>query len=365
MKRLFLLLGLTILCSTAVAQQKYHDAAMFNAPKGNVKYIEYEDGRIFFAEDGSLVKEESSYLSQYSAYNIKRDNDGYPIEVTTDSDKTLIEYTEDKRVRKRTIIIGGEKLIYAYDYKEFPKVTMTRFEFIDDIPKTKETIYDMNEFDAQGNWVKKGIEGIKREKQVTHVENANLLVTDPVVRQIVWTSTERYYEGREEQNRIVSYRYNKEFKRSDSPNEINIFYSVVHPFFFNAGWSSKGIKKHIKANKIEHELKENVGWKEIEILIPESDKVFFGYPIGNMQYRCDKSGDDYYPDYRFIIYIDSIAERDGFFEYIVEDAKKHETLKEQTNDMIRLNSSYYTVYLVKIPYGIEVRRREDVPYEWK
>lgn len=365
MKRVFFIFIMTILCSTAVAQQRYHDAAMFNAPNGNVKYIEYEDGRIFFAEDGSLVKEESSYFSQYSAYDITRDNDGYPIEVTTDSDKTLIEYTEDKRVRKRTIIIGGEKLIYAYDYKEFPKVTMTRIEYIDDIPKTKETIYDMNEFDAQGNWIKKGIQGIKREKQVTHVENLNLLHTDPIAKQYVWTSTERYYEGREEQNRIVSYRYNKEFKRSDSPNEINIFYSVVHPFFFNAGWSSKGIKKHIKANKIEHELKENVGWKKIEILIPESDKVFFGYPIGNMQYRCDKSGDDYYPDYRFIIYIDNIAERDGFFEYIVEDAKKHETLKEQTSNKIYLVSSLFSVYLVKSPYGIEVRRREDVPYEWK
>jgi len=57
MKRVFFIFIMTILCSTTVAQQKYHDAAMFNAPNGNVKYIEYEDGRIFFAEDGSLVKE--------------------------------------------------------------------------------------------------------------------------------------------------------------------------------------------------------------------------------------------------------------------------------------------------------------------
>ena len=355
---------LTTLCSVTVAQQKYHDAAMFNAPNGNVKYIEDESGRIFFAEDGSLVKEESTHLSQYSKYDIKRDSDGYPIEVNTDSDKTLIEYTEDKRVSKRTIIIGGEKLIYAYDYKDFPNVSLTRIEFIEDMPKMKEIIYDMNSFDAQGNWVKKGMQGVKREKQVTHVENTNLFVTDPVVRQIVWTTTEQYYEGREAQDRIVSYWYNKEFKRSDSPNEIDIFRAVLNPFFFNEGFSSRGVKKYIKTNKVAHELKENVGWKQMEILIPNSDKVFYGYPIGNMQYRCDKSGDDYFPKYRFFIYINDIAERDGFFEYIVEDAKKHQTLIEQTNDKLYLKTSLYNVYLFKSPQGIEVRNKENVPSEW-
>ena len=127
MKRLFLLLGLTILYSTAVAQQKYHDAAMFNAPNGNVKYIEYEDGRVCFAEDGSLVKDESSYLELFSKYEIKRNAEGYPISVTTEYDKTTYEYDEKHRIIKRTIT-GSTKMIISYDYSSLPNVKISLLE---------------------------------------------------------------------------------------------------------------------------------------------------------------------------------------------------------------------------------------------
>lgn len=103
MKKIFFAMCFLCFFSVAIAQHKYHDAAMFNVHNGNVKCIEYETGTINFSEDGKLIKDESPYLSLYTKFDIIRDENGYPIELITNFDNTKFEYDNEGRISKRTI----------------------------------------------------------------------------------------------------------------------------------------------------------------------------------------------------------------------------------------------------------------------
>lgn len=356
MKKLLFAICFLCLSSVVVAQQKYHDAAMFNVHKGKVKSIEYKDGIIKFSEDGRLIKDGSSYLEMYSKYEIVRNEDGYPIELTTDFDKTRFEYDDEKRISKRIISAGNSTVIFSYEYGWY-NVTITRIESEAGQPKKNATVYDMNDFDFYGNWVQKGIKGTERTQ--TNVKTDYSLGNGGNQYAVLTTTSvdyKSYYEGREEEKRTILYYLNqiRIFERSDSSNEIDLYESINNPFFFGVGNFANDIEKFIKKNNVKHERKEYESGS-VKIFIPNSDKVFYGHPIIDMGYEYKES--KYWrknPDYRFIIKFDNIVERDAFMEFLIADAIKNDTYERSYNSYAELNYKGSRIYLRLDSYGIEV-----------
>ncbi len=321
MKRLFSILVLMALCGTASAQQKYHDAAIFNAPNGNVKYIEYDDGRICFAEDGRLVKEESSYLELFSKYEIKRNAEGYPVSVTTDYDKTEFVYDEKHRISKRTIT-GSTKMIISYDYSAHPSVKISLLEQKAGQPQKTEETYDMNYFDFRGNWVQKGKQGTREKVQEVDQYYVGT-IGDGHYEHFVTNSYK--YVGRESEDRRIAYWHNHKFNRTNSANEIDLFYAVKNPFFFGVSDKIKDVEQYIKKNKVVHSVEKGYVGRRY-ITIAESDKCFYGYPIANMKYDYFK-GHSYPLGYSFTIKIADPHEQQDFLNFLAEQAIKQNLVK--------------------------------------
>lgn len=350
MKKIFFAMCFLCLFSVAIAQHKYHDAAMFNVHNGNVKCIEYETGTINFSEDGKLIKDESSYLSLYTKFDIIRDENGYPIELITNFDNTKFEYDNEGRVSKRTISSNNKITILAYAYGILD-VTITRTELEAGQPKKSETRYDMNCYDARGNWIQKGIKGTTVREQDVSVE-------------YVWqggnswrehTNVENKYrkEGEFKEIRKISFWLNnvKTFENSDSPNEIDLFASIKNPFFFGVGNEPKEVEKYIKKNGVEHK-RDDYGLKDVAIFMPNSEKMFFGYAIANMCYDYNLRYKKL--NYKFDILIEDKEERESFFDFIYLDAQKNDTLVGEINGFLELKSMSNSVYIRLIPSGIEV-----------
>lgn len=337
-----------MLCSMGLAQQKYHDSAIFNAPNGNVKYIEYENGRVCFTEDGRLIKKESSYLELFSKYEIKRDAEGYPISVTTEYDQTTYEYDEKHRIIKRTII-GPTKMIFSYDYSSLPNVKISLLEQRAGQPQKTDELFDMNGFDFRGNWTQKGKQGT-REK-VQNVDQYYVgTVGDGHYQQFVTNSYK--YVGRESESRRIAYWHNHKFNKSDSANEIDLFYAVENPFFFGVGEKIKPVLQYIKKNKIAHSFKKGyVGRREITIA--ESDKCFYGYAIVNMKY--DYFSRHTYPlGYSFTIKIDDTHEQDDFFNFLAEQAIKQNLVKNMGSSSMIIEKDGTRVTITQDVGGIEI-----------
>ena len=350
MKRFSLILLAFILCCVVVAQQKYHDAAIFNAPYGNVKFIDYDEGRIVFAKDGSLVKKESTYLEMFSKYIIKRNPEGYPILVITEFDKSEYEYDAQHRISKRTIIVNGSKIIYTYDYSKYPNVTITLLEYKGGKPKKSEVEYDMNGFDFRGNWIQKGKEGECIEEQRLSKSYASATSVTPYS---INLETEYKYIGQEKEVRKISYWRDQTFtfKRTDSSLETNLYYGVRHPFFFGVGKEAKDIEKYIKKNKVEHIRQKELS--TVEITIPNSGRVFYGYPIVNM--KCRYISKKYSVNYKFTIKIDDKAEREAFAEFLMEEGIKYVTLKESGKNGLCFEDNLRRCFYLKMGYdGIDV-----------
>lgn len=362
MKRFFLILGLSVLCNAVSAQQKYHDAAMFNAPYGNVKCLEYESGKIIFCKDGSLNKEESTYLQFFSKYEIKRDEEGYPISLTTEYDTSTYEYDDTRRVSKRTIMANGSKLVFSYYFSYSTDVTVTLEEYKAGYPQKTTVLYDMNEFDFRGNWMQKGKKGerieeqtLKREQLGTVGDCSYFLELDTKVR----------YIGQEKEARKISYWADTfyTFKRSDSPKEINLYSAASRPFFFPVDREAKEIEKYIKKNKIEHSRK-NYGALDsyVQITIPVSDRVFFGYPITNMIFQYIAKYPKKWGKYKFTIKIEDKAEREAFVDFLIAEGEKNGTLKESSKDGLFFKDGILNFNLMMAPDGIDIF--QGAPLDW-
>ncbi len=315
MKRIFTILCLSLFATVTYAQKAYHDAAMFDISNGKVKYIEYtaDKSRITFSEDGRIIKKESPYLSIYSKYEIKRDKDGYPVTLTTEFDKTKFEYDSSKRISKRTVISGGQTVVFSYNYEKLPNVTITRIESEAGQPKKTDEVFDMNEFDAFGNWIQKGKKGtLKTEQKVStdiyffdtahHGQTTSVEYVDK-------------YDGQTKENRIIAYASDKSYKRSDSPNEVKLEEAIKDFFFFNVGDRFKDVAKHIKKNKVEHTMKKGYYGRR-EIIIPNSDKLFYGNPITSMCYNYFKGSLSENGDYSFVIELADPSDSEDFLKFL-------------------------------------------------
>ncbi|MBQ3535764.1 MAG: sel1 repeat family protein [Alistipes sp.] len=348
--------------SNTFMQQIYHDAAMFNVHKGNVKCIKYGDKTVNFSEDGKLLKDESSYLKMYSKYDILRGKDGYPIELITDFDKTKFEYDDEKRISKRIISAGNSTIIFAYEYGE-STISITRIESVAGQPKNNVTVYDMNGFDFRGNWIQKGIEGTQRKETNVKTDYTLGNATNQYAVN-TWTSVDYkyYYEGREQENRVITYWSTnaRKFTRSNSDKELNLFNSVYHAFFFNVGNSAKAVEKYVKQNKIEVTRKETI-YGSLEMSIPSSDYVFYGFPIVNMRFQYYKNH-KYGNAFRYIVLIEDEAEREDFMDFLCADAIKNGTFKESGIEGLHLQNGILEVYIVMTNSGIEIRNANSVSF---
>lgn len=316
MKRI-LIVAITLMTSVMAFAQAFHDAALFNAPFDRVKYIDYADGRICFTENGGIDKPNSTYLALYDTYKIERDADGYPTSVTTDFDKTTIEYDANRRIKKRTVK-GNGTVVLTYEY--FPTaVKETRVTVEGGQPKKQETVYDRCEFDNRGNWIKKGINGTAHEDAHVEYEHYGTIGTGGI-RENVTTTT--YYEGRSNENRFIAYWSEYNFKKSDSPKEVSFIDALKHPFFLNVnlGVEPKELEKELKKSKLPYRIEKGYV-KHRDAFMDKCDRLCYGYPLIDLHAEYFR---DHYSisDYSVTIAIPDKREAEDLFVFIMDELKK-------------------------------------------
>ncbi len=356
MKKLLFTIYFLCLCSVVVAQHKYHDAAMFNAPNEKVKSIKYATGMINFSEEGKLIKDESSYLKMYSKYDILRDSNGYPIELITDFDTTKFVYDDEKRISKRIVSAGNSTVIFAYEYFG-SDVTITRVESVAGQPKNTVTKYDMNEFDVFGNWVQKGIKGTKRTEATVKTDYTLGNATNQYAVN-TWTTTEYkdYYEGQEKEIRKITYGYDGVYTRGDSTDEISIVSAVKDYFFLGVGDSFKEVEKYIKKNKVECEQEiDSYGYHLLTI--PKSDKLYYGNPIINMLFSHTGRSGKIYGEYSFIIELKDLSQKDDFLKFIADTLDVDITKGRKGLEVcLRIDSDSKVIISTRAENGLLVQR---------
>lgn len=317
MKKLlhFLLLSITIPCYA----QNFHDAAIFNAANGNVRYIENTDGRISFTQNGKIDKANSPYLSGYSIYKIQYDADGYPVMLTTDFDKTKFEYDKTKRITKRTIT-GSGSMTLQYEYNnDGHSVKETKTIFEGGKPKKTETIYDVNTFDSKNNWTQRGCTGTAHtDTKVTYEQIG--LVTTGYKQENVTTST--YYTGDLNEQRLICYWGYDRFK-NDAKTDIDFIDAMKHPFllkYVKCSISPKYFEKHLKDIMAKCNYKKGYS-KSRDVTMHTSDTTCFGHPL---IFHADYYRDfDYINCYDFTIAMNG-NDKDDFFCYLMDELKKRD-----------------------------------------
>lgn len=345
MKKTFVLLLFLYLCSAVFSQQKYHDAAMFNAPFSDVKSIQYKGGVVCFNQDGSLDKKNSNYLEHYSKYEIVRDKNGYPTMLTTDFDKTKFEYDVQHRVIKKTVT-GGGNIVITYKYEK-PNVIVSRIVVEAGQPQKTETVYDMNEYDSRGNWTQKGLAGHLVKKQdvsQTHIgtfisgyDKTNVIEYEEI-------------EGRTSENRIIRYWTGLTFKRSDSPNEISILEAMEDPFFLNINsYSIKLLESNLK--KINHTVTKGYYGKRY-ISVDETNKVFYKYPVKAWCQYWKSGGFKNITQYKLTIVINDTSEREDFFNFIIDEYKNSEYFVNFENNELKLKKKNLAITVKKTDEGV-------------
>lgn len=310
MKYLFqsLLFSMTISCYA----QKYHDAALFNAANGNICYIETSDGRISFTQDGKIDKENSPYLSLYNTYKIQYNDNGYPILLTTDFDKTTFEYDNNNRIIKRTIT-GSTNMNLKYDYDNYHnKVTETKTILEGGKPKIAETIYDVNTFDSRNNWKQRGCTGTAHtDTKVTRTQIG--LVVSGYISEHVSTST--YYSGDSNELRLICYWGYDHFK-NDANSDIDFIEALKNPFLLKntkCDIQPKDLEKNLKDSKLNYDYIKG-SLKKRDIIMKTSDTTCFGYPL---IFHADYFRDMKSIKYDFTIVMDG-KDKDDFFCYLLD-----------------------------------------------
>lgn len=348
MKKIFL--ALLFINSLYCYSQKFHDARIFNAPNGNVKSIEYEDGILLFSEDGRLIKDGSTYISFYSKYKITHNAQGFPVSLETDFENISFEYDTLGRIIKRTVK-GSKNNITLYDYKEDGSVEITDVDLSNGQPKKTGNIYDMNEYDWNGNWIQKGKKGKIEKTQDVYQERIGLIVSGHYETYVI--NGEKVV-GREAENRKIRYYNLPTFKILDSPNEVSIYEAIEDPLFLGAGTDKKKFSEKLKENDIDI-TKGYYGHRSATL--KKSNKTFYGFPISNMltSYFKDKDFKDL-SQYRFLVEIPQPDIRDEFFEFLrniyTDSNYKYNVTPDRVTFQSLTGSNKTVIYFFKTEEGV-------------
>lgn len=262
--------------SQASSIVQYHDAALFNAPFGNVKCIDYQNGRICFNRNGTIDKANSTYLSLFSKYDITHDIDGWPVSVTTNVDHTKVVYYVDHRLKLKSVE-GGAVSNTSYEYDdEKGCVTVSQMSSSGNQTKNVKKKYDVITYDYNGNWTSKGIKGnVYNEYYV-------LMSLDHYQSYDNWLEFTDSKEDfnlklcRDNEDRIITYWDDASFEKTNSPKELSL-QDILCPFFLgNKNLAYKDIEKQLKINEIAYSK-----YKDIYnyIVVAESNRLLYGKPI--------------------------------------------------------------------------------------
>lgn len=280
-----------------VTNQKYHDAAMFNAPNGNPRYIDdFSDGRVAFTKDGMVDKANSSLLSIYKKYDIKRNDAGYPILLTTDYTEEKMEYDSLGHIKTR--IVKGTDKSYTVRYGRHAESIET---VVNGRVESTSKSFDDIKRDYMGNWKSLGTKGVKIPE--THVFRTYATAGD-VVGRVDRETVYNTYGGGTSDYRTITYwpHFTDMFKHSDSPNEFDIKDIMQNPFFIDGIYDYKTAKQKLKEaginfreGKLSKVIRRDYFAQHSKYIIVRSSKTFYGLPV-RLSFCKDSHGCDYRVD---------------------------------------------------------------------
>lgn len=304
-----ILLLLSLVCIPAIAQ-RYHDAALFNAPNGKVKYIEYNTGRICFDEDGKIDFKQSTYLTLYDKFEISYDEQGYPVTLTTNIDEQTIKYDEKHRIRSRQFK-GESKYMVVYQY--FKNEVLMRQQFIENGKiNTVTTRYHQNSFDDRGNWTSKR----GRTEGNSFVSTTSTSFSfNPWMSGSFGNSQSRNVDM-DNEDRVIAYWTDNHFAKTDSPNELSLTdEDQLYPFFIPdlKKYTPAEIKKSLRKKGIEFKDEKN------KLVSKNSDKLLYGIPVAYME--SIKNGSKAVLDFKFRLDFSNKEQRGDFVVFLIEELK--------------------------------------------
>lgn len=306
----FLLILTTWACCISIFAQKFHDAALFNAPNGNVKYIEYNEGRVVFKENGQIDKENSTYLSFYKKYLINYDKEKYPISLITDVDETKIEYDNQRRISKRTVK-GGSNYIVEYEYGD-NTIIETKIVLENGHPQKSNITYNIITYDDRNNLTSRGIIGSSHTS--TSVDYNRIGVGNTSYLQPEFHQT-TISEGHVENDRVIGYYSDNVFESGKVDTDVT-FEESLHPFCVDC-YYPKYMKSRLESKKVSFRTGKFV-FNYISVVNP--NQTLYGRPIVNMTAKY--SAKDYFSDYRFWITFDNAEQRNDFMVFLIEQLEE-------------------------------------------
>lgn len=305
-----ILLLLSLVCIPAIAQ-RYHDAALFNAPNGKVKYIEYNTGRICFDQDGKIDLKQSTYLSLYDKFEISYDEQGYPVTLTTNVDEQTIKYDEKHRISSRQFK-GETKYTIVYQYYQYQVIM--RQQFLENGRlNTVTTKYHQISFDDRDNWTSK--RGKTEGNTFVNTTSTNFSF-NPWVSGSFGSSSSRQVDM-DNEDRVIAYYTDNRFAKTDSPDELSLTdENDLLPFFLPdlKKYTPSEIKKSLRENGIE--FKEG----KYYLVAKNSDKLLYGVPITYME--STKDGSRAVRNFAFRMDFSSKEQRGDFVVFLIEELKK-------------------------------------------
>ena len=305
-----ILLLLSLVCIPAIAQ-RYHDAALFNAPNGKVKYIEYNTGRICFDEDGKIDFKQSTYLTLYDKFEISYDEQGYPVTLTTNIDEQTIKYDEKHRISSRQFK-GESKYMVVYQY--FKNEVLMRQQFIENGKiNTVTTRYYQNSFDDRANWTSK--RGKTEGNSSINTTSTNFSFNPWVSGSFGnASSTKVDYDN---EDRVIAYWTDNHFVKTDSPNELSLTdENDLLPFFLPdlKKYTPSEIKKSLREKGIEFKD------EKYYLKAKNSDKLLYGVPVAYME--SIKDGSRAVRNFLFRMDFSNKEQRGDFVVFLIEELKK-------------------------------------------
>jgi len=316
--KIFFTLLTSVSWMIATAQQ-YHDAAIFNAPNGDVKYIEFNEGRVTFTKNGKIDKANSPYLSFFKKYVVKYDKQWYPISVTTDFDETKIEYDDQHRIIKREVK-GSSNYLLEYEYvHETIKETKTVLE--NGRPVKSSITYDIITYDDRNNLTSRGIVGESHTSTSVTYEQIGLVTTGYLAPQFHQTTI---VEGHVENDRVIGYYTNNVFESGMVDTDVS-FETAMHPFCMNV-YNPKNLLRRIKSSKYHYRTGKFV---KKYINIEQPSYTFYGHPIVDMTAGYYSSKEIL--DYTYLVTFDNVEQRNDFIVFFIEQLKDQGFTFERIN----------------------------------
>lgn len=305
-----ILLLLSLVCIPAIAQ-RYHDAALFNAPNGKVKYIEYNTGRICFDEDGKIDLKQSTYLTLYDKFEISYDEQGYPVTLTTNVDEQTIKYDEKHRISSRQFK-GDTKYTIVYQYYQHEIIMRQQFLENGRI-NTITTKYYQISFDDRDNWTsKRG----KTEGNTLVNTTTTSFAFNPWGAGSFSNASSRNVDI-DLEDRVIAYWTDNHFAKTDSPNELSLTdENDLLPFFLPdlKKYTPSEIKKSLREKGIEFKD------EKYYLKAKNSDKLLYGVPVAYME--SIKDGSRAVRNYAFRMDFSSKEQRGDFVVFLIEELKR-------------------------------------------